>query len=322
MTELPATPFLARDIGSLGLSRENLRILLRAGEVRRMLTGVYVRADAEDTPALRAACAGLVLPPHCVVADRSAAWLHGVDCYDVAELAGPHLLEVVSLRGNQPTRRAEVYGGERELQPDEICEIGGVRVTTPLRTACDLACQRGAARALAVLDAFRRAYALEIADFAAVLPRFTDRRGVKQLRRLIPLSSPLAESAAESWTRMVIIDESLPAPEPQLWVLVPGYGWVRVDMGWRHLKVCVEYDGEEFHTRAEDREHDERRREAMRRDGWIVIVVRKDGFSGPGRELWFRELKAAFAERSPAPGKRVYSRGEDNPAYRHLRRRR
>lgn len=40
----------------------------------------------------------------------------------------------------------------------------------------------------------------------------------------------------------------------------------------------------------------------MRRDGWIVIVVRKDGFSGPERERWLSELKAALAERSRHPG--------------------
>ena len=44
-------------------------------------------------------------------------------------------------------------------------------------------------------------------------------------------------------------------------------------MAYTRLKIAIEYDGEEFHTDDVDREHDERRRDALRRKGWIVIVV-------------------------------------------------
>lgn len=283
---------------------------------------VYIRGDVEDTPEVRAACAALVLPQHCVVSDRSAAWLHGIDAYDYAELALPPQLEVVSMPGRDRTRRAETLGGKRDLLPGDVCEVGGVLVTTPLRTACDLACQRGRTGALAVLDAFRRTYGLEVADFGRILPRYVRRRGVIQLRELIGLSSALAESPAESWTRMTIIDEGLPAPELQIWVYVQGYGWVRLDMGYERLRIAVEYDGEEFHVSDEDRRRDKERRTALRRAGWIVIVVRRGDFKGSGRERWIGELKDALAVRVPIVTKRIYSRGPSRVVRRHPRARR
>ena len=35
-------------------------------------------------------------------------------------------------------RNGLVASGERMLRPEDVVEIGGLRVTTPLRTACDL----------------------------------------------------------------------------------------------------------------------------------------------------------------------------------------
>ncbi len=282
-----------------------------------MLHGVFVRSDLADNQELRLKCARLVLPEHAVVSDRSAAWVHGIDCYDHADLALPPRLEVVAIDGHQPQRRPELLGGKRDLAPGDICEIGGVLVTTPLRTACDVASLHGRRRALGVLDAFRREFGLDVTDFLRVLPRLAGRRGVIQLRELVPLTSPLPESMPESWTRMTIIDEQLPAPKPQVEVFVPGHGPVRLDLAYAELKIAVEYDGEEFHSSDEDQDADEARRDALRRAGWIVIIVRKDGFSGVTRDAWIQELKDALSERLPGRRtKRIYSRGERLRGYR------
>ncbi|MEJ7834080.1 MAG: hypothetical protein WKF79_14275 [Nocardioides sp.] len=321
MTDLPDTPFTTSDLDDLVLSRGQLRRLIDQRVVRRVLQTVYVRADIEDTQTLRARCAALAVPPHHVVADRSAAWIHGVECFDYSELALVPRLEMVAIGGHDRTERPEVFGGKRDLTPADICEIAGVLVTTPLRTACDLGCLLSRNQALGVLDAFRRLHGLEEADFARILPRYVRRRGVIQLRELVAYSSPLPESQPESWTRGVIIDEQFPAPQPQVWVFVEDIGWVRLDMAYEHLKIAVEYDGEEFHREPEDREADRRRRAALRAAGWIVIVVRKDGFSGPAREAWLGELLDALRERTPAvPSKRRYSRGDSSAAYPRRRR--
>ena len=320
MPDLPDTPFLGTAAGDLGLTRAMLRRLERDGVVRRVLRNVYVRADVEDTPRLRACAARLVVPDHVVVADHSAAWLWDVDTYSPAEHQTPMTLEVVSVDGHEPTDRDGVLGGRRDLLPSEICEVDGIdglRVTTPVRTACDLACLRGRMAALAVLDAFMRQHGVTTADYEAMLPRFHRRRGVKQLRELVGYASPRPESMSESWTAMAIIDAGLPQPEYQVWVNVPGYGPVRLDLAYKWWKIAVEYDGEEHHTSPEDRERDVRRRAALRQDGWIVIVVRRTDLSGLALDTWLAELKAAVADRCPEPRRR-YSRGEWwGPARRH-----
>lgn len=306
---LPDHPFRGTDAPQWGLTRAVLRRLEQDGAVRRPLRNVYVRADRPDTPTLRAQAAHLVLPAHVVVADHSASWLHGIDTYSPAEHQLPLTLEVVSVAGHEPTSRAGVLGGRRDLVAAEICTVHGVPATTPVRTACDLACLRGRARALAVLDAFMRVHGITRADLDAMLPRFRGRRGVKQLRELIGHASPKPESPGESWPRMAIIDAGLPVPECQVWVELPGFGRVRLDLAYRWLKVAVEYDGEEFHSSAADRAHDRVRREALAAAGWVVIVVTRHDLSGPRLDAWLGRLREALAVRCPEPGRR-YSRGE------------
>jgi hypothetical protein len=313
MHELPEHPFLSRDASRYGLTRRHVAALVKEGVLRRPVRRVLIRSEVPDTPEVRAHCASLVMAPHVVVSDRSAAWLHGIDAYDLADLELPPDLEVVSIDGQAATRRDGVLGGKRDLLPEEICEVCGVLTTTALRTACDLACLRGRPTALAVLDAFMRHHGLTRDDYRRMLPRFKGRRGVKQLRELVEHATPAAESSGESWTRMAIIDAGLPSPRPNLWVHVEDYGWVRLDLAYAWLKIAVEYDGEEFHTEDHDKQHDQRRRDALRSQGWIVIVVTKADLRGERLDAWLAELRGALHERRPVATRR-YSRGEwDGP---------
>lgn len=309
---LPDHPFHVSEIGRFDLTRQDLRTLVADGTLRRTLTGVYVRADLPDTVELRARSAALALPDHVVVCDRTAAWLWGIDCFELHEV-GTALppIEAVSTGGHTRSRREEVYGGERDLRATDVTEVVGVRVTTPLRTACDLACLWGRYSALATLDAFMREYGLTTADFLRILPRYRGRRGVVQLRELVLLADPRAESPGESFTRGIIHDEGFSAPEPQRWVEQHGREVYRVDLAWPHLKVVVEYFGDEFHG-PEQEEHDEERLAWLRRRGWHVIVVRKEDLAADARDWWITELRQVIAERTAQPrGKRRYARGPE-----------
>jgi len=305
-----------------GIERGQLRGWLRGGLVRHVLREVYVDNAVPDSPALRAQAAALALPDHAVVCDRSAAWLHGVDLLDYVELDLVPALDAVSVGGPRASRRREIFSGVRELSPSEITLVDGVRVTTPARTACDIACLRGRRRALATLDAFRRQFGLSKADLSALLPRFARRRGVIQLRELIPLSTYLADSQPESWMRMMIHDAGLPMPEPQVEVYVPGWGEVRIENAYPHLRIGAEYDSDERHSTDDELTHDRDRRAALRDElSWHIIPVRREGLSRRGSETWLRELRSVIAQRTPYyPSKRIYSRGPDEPhRYRRTR---
>lgn len=317
----PDHPFTAADAATLGVSRRRLRALLASGEVKQLLFGVYAPGHWTDGPVERARAAAHVVPDHCVLVDRSAASLHDIDVLDHTELDVPPDVELASIDGAGRTRRDGVLGGKRDLRPDEIMMIGGVRVTTPIRTACDIACLRGRWRAIAALDAFRTKFGIAESALNAMLPRYWRRRGVTQLRELIPLSRTGVDSQPESWIRIEMYDEGFPMPAAQVWAWVPGWGLVKVENAYEHLRIAVEYDGEEFHSEDGDRERDEARREALREAGWIIIVVRRGGLSGPGREEWLRELAAAFDERTPYQlKKRVYARSPQSRPRRRSRR--
>jgi hypothetical protein len=173
--------------------------------------------------------------------------------------------------------------------------IGGVRVTTPIRTALDLGCQLRRREAYAALNAFARQHELRVETLRAAAQRFRRRRGVRQLRELLGLIDPRVESARESWTLLAIYDAGLPLPEPQVWIEIDGRPTYRLDLAYRLSKVCVEYDGFDFHERdAGQRAYDEERRDWLRHDGWIVIVVRRGDFTGDALERWLRELREAL----------------------------
>ncbi len=292
--EIPAVPFTWSQMKGLGLSRYRLDEMVANGLVRRVLVGVYLRADVQDTPMNRARSAALVVSPFAVVCDRTAAWLLGVDTFEYRELEILPPLETYVLRGHPRTNRPECAGGERDLQPHDARVIEGVVVTTPLRTALDLGCKLSRRDALAALDAFMRVHGVTREELYAELPRYFRRRGVVQLRQLVPIADPRPESPGESWTRMEIIDAGLPVPQPQFWIYEHGRPVFRVDLGYPHSRVVVEYDGREFHESPEQQDHDRERRKWLERRGWKVIVVDKDSFTPAALSAWLDELRTAL----------------------------
>lgn len=287
----PDHPFTSCQARDLGVTRKRLRNAVDQGEVRRIFTGVYVRADLPDSTELRARAAGLVMNEHSVLCDRTAAWIHGIDVLKYAELDVIPPLETYVLRGHDPTDRHNCHGGTRDLRPEDWQVIGGLRVTTPLRTALDLACKLSRREAMAALDAFAREHEVTVSALRRLLVRYFRRRGVVQARELVPLTDPRIESARESWVKLEIHDHALPAPEPQYWVLMDGVPTYRVDFAYPHARVIVEYDGEEFHSKPEKKVADERRREWLRQNGWRVIVVTRVNFADGSTPSWIRELR-------------------------------
>lgn len=185
-------------------------------------------------------------------------------------------------------------GRNRSLAPEDVVEIQGLLVTAPLRTALDLGCILQRRDALAALDGFRRSFGFERDDLARSAVRYFRRRGVVQLRELIPLTDPRAESARESWTRLAILDAGLPSPVPQFEIESGGVVLFRLDLAFPEHRVAVEYDGAEFHDSPAQRSYDESRRAWLRAHGWTVIVVRRGDFTGRQLQAWLARLRTAL----------------------------
>ncbi|MFL6023731.1 MAG: DUF559 domain-containing protein [Marmoricola sp.] len=232
-----------------------------------------------------------------VFCDRTAAWLHGIDVlgYGEREILPP--IEMCAFRDRWATRTDGIRGRSRDLLSSDVTTVGAARVTTPLRTALDLACNLRRRDALAALDWFGREHQISRNRLERELPRFRGRRGVVQARAVIALLDPRAESVRESWLRLALLDGGFPAPVPQFCVECPGGRIFRLDLAYPAHRLAIEYDGHEFHDSAERISHDQERRSILEELGWTVIVVRNGDFSGLELERWLDRVREGLRQR-------------------------
>jgi hypothetical protein len=306
--EFPTHPFTVSIAREQGISRRRIATALKQRILVRLLHGVYARADIPLSVADRAAAVALVVSPHAIVCDRTAAWIWCVDCFRFRELDVVPPLELFTLRGHRAPQREHVRGGQRDLIAVDYVLVNGVRVTTPLRTALDLGCRLPRRDALAAIDALLRAYGLTRADLFRCLHRFAGRRGVVQLRELVALADPRAESQGESWTRLEIIDHGLARPELQWWVMDGGARKYRIDLAYPKAKIAIEYNGDEHHTSEEDRAADAESRAWLEMNGWTIIVFDKHSNTDEAIASWIGQLRELLAI-AHTPPRRWYPRG-------------
>ena len=95
--EFPEHPFTLPMARELGIPRKRVAAAVRQRVLQRLFHGVYLRADVELTMEVKAAAAALVVSPHAVLCDRTAAWIWGVDCFRYRELDVVPDLEVFTL---------------------------------------------------------------------------------------------------------------------------------------------------------------------------------------------------------------------------------
>jgi hypothetical protein len=271
-------PFTRYEASQHGLSKDVLTSLVRVGEIKRVLQGVYVDSAANDTLTMRASALAKVAPEHSIVCDRTAAWLWGADVIGPGSRNVIPPLDVFRVRGHNRLRRIGCRAGTRTFDKRlDLTTVNGVLVTRPLRTALDLGRFLRRDDALAALDALLRVAGLTNHDLSRELPRFRGQRGVVQLRELVPLADPRAESVS----RLRLIDGGLPVPQLQ-WEIRTPFGIVRfrLDMAYPDIKLAIEYDGWEFHSSDEAKARDRRRRQVLGQEGWTFVVLTRDDVYG------------------------------------------
>lgn len=304
-------PFTWASASRAGIKSSELSLLVRRGLVRRLIEGVYVVAQVPDSLALRIDALRLVVPPGVVVTDRTAAWLHGAETALAPgdHVAVPKVSAFHRSRGGR-LRNELTASGQRMMPDDHVTDVGGLLVTTPVRTACDLGRLLGRDRAFAALDALLRLGMFEKDELLEATTLFRGYRGVRQLRWMAPLADGRAESPQESILRLRWLDCShLPPPEPQRPVRAPswvagGYYWL--DLGVDDLRFAVEYDGEAHHGPGQ-KQHDADRRAWIRdHGGWIVRVVRAPNIHGRTRDVEAILRRGVEEARATLHGRRTH----------------
>lgn len=248
---------------------------------------VYGSPPADVTAVVQARAAWLWSRRRGIVAGQSAAALHGakwVDNRRPAELLWPN---------RYPPRGIHTWSDQ--WADDEVELIDGILVTTPARTALDLACRYPIGRAVAAIDALARATHLKVADVELLADRRKGRRGIRRARTALDLVDPGAESPRETWLRLLVIRNGFPRPQTQ----IPVYDEFGVligvfDLGWEDKKIAMDYEGEHHRINRRRYNHDIRKAEAVAELGWIDLRVTAEDSEGGT----VRRLSAAWRRRT------------------------
>ncbi len=281
-------PFTAEQALAAGSTPGRLAAAVRSGTLVRMRRGVYAIGPdaAADAPLMSASAAALILPG-AAVSHATAALVHG-NPVPLGFAATAHVTQPgarVRSVGNVRVHRADLPEGHTAMQ-------GHLLVTSPARTALDIARTASLPQALICIDAVMRSRVIgstpphlnprlavrdprmrasareELESLLADMQRWP---GISVARRAVSLGDPAAESPLESESRGVFAESLLPLPECGVPVEGADGQVYWVDMLWREQRVIGECDGAMKYADPQALYREKLRQEALERAGWRVI---------------------------------------------------
>lgn len=263
----PQWPF----IGSEALANGQLKKHQLRAAYRIVFPDVYVPAGVHVGLEQRARAAWLWSHREGVIAGLTASALHGARWVDDE-------CPIELIWGNARPPRGVLTSAAR-LQPEEITNVGDLRVTTVARTAFDIARRPRLGDAVARLDALGNARAFDPVDVLAVAGHHRGARGIRRLAQVLDLYDPGAASPKETWLRLLLLRAGYPRPQTQISVRSADRSRrYYLDLGWPELMVAVEYDGQQHRVDHGQYAHDIRRSEHLHELGWTVVrVINRDG---------------------------------------------
>lgn len=244
---------------------------------------VYIEKGIERTLDVNTRAAALWVPDG-IVTGRAAAALHGVPW-----IGADTPIEII---GRSRRIRDGVIVRAERIDAAEMTRVGDLTVSTPARTALDLARHLPRGQAIAHLDGLAAATCVEVQDVLSLAHRYPGARGIRKARRIVPLLDAGAQSPRESWLRMLLIDGGFPRPSTQIRVS-DGFLTAFVDMGWEDARIGLEYDGDQHRYDRHQFVKDIGRLEMLADCDWLVIRVVKEH----SRAFILRRVHEAFRRR-------------------------
>lgn len=288
-----------------GYSDREIQGFVRQGDLVRLRPGYFAARDQagvrdEDLHRLRAlaaADAGTRL----VVSHVSAAVFHGLRLHAV-DLATVHLTRP-GRGGGRGRPGQQVHTGR--LLPTDIVTVDGCQVTSPARTAVDLARSLPFASAVVTVDAVLQDLACEPTEIARSLAAVATVRGHGAAHRAVAAADGRSESVGETLTRLMLVQAGLPAPELQPSIYDERGNFVgRPDLAYLESGVLIEFDGKIKYQRELVGDSDvtevvlreKRREERLAELGWLTIRVTWSDLANPAA-LMARVRRAITARR-------------------------
>lgn len=292
----PRTPFRWEDVAPLGVSRSQVRDARSSGRVTRLAHGVHIATEAyPDDPVARHlvhAAAIQMLHPTSIASHHTAAlaWELDLDDAEAAAIRPPSFIEPPG-----PTARSQVRAGFRlsvaPLPPGHrVAHPSGLNVTSPARSAVDVAAGLDLPDALITLDAAARRALVETVGTRDLRAHYLRDRSLDAARRplqeaatiaatqftrgpllrAVDLADPRRETALESLSfgHMVVAD--VPLPQLQAPIAL-GSSRVYVDFLWAEQMVIGESDGMLKYRTEEDLRAEKYRQELLELLGYLVV---------------------------------------------------
>ncbi|KGI67324.1 hypothetical protein MJO55_07455 [Mycolicibacterium rufum] len=259
---------------------------------RAIFPDVYVPKDVEPTLAMRTTGAWLWSRRRGVITGQAAAALHGTRWID-----DDAPIELLWANNHSP---AGIITRREQIAPGEIVSIDGMPVATPARAGLDIGRYLTRNVAVAHLDALASTTGVTPGEIVDLTYRYKGRHGVRRCREATELMDAGAQSPQETRLRLLLIDRGFPPPQTQIPV-TDSYGntFAYLDMGWEHLGIAVEYDGDQHRTDTHQYRWDARRLRKLADANWIVIRVmagdRNDEIIAWVKQAWARRQREAMA---------------------------
>jgi len=233
-------------------------------------------AFSHETAAHLGGWSGPMRPEHARPLSPGRSTPVGTTVTHVSVPAGPTRPRAKGIRTHQVTWR-----------DGDVMVRGGLRLTSPWRTWCDLGATGADEVDLLILaDALRRRYPRDgAARLAARLEQWRGGRGVNRLRRVLALSRDGVDSPMETRVRLIFRAGGLPEPLVNHQIRLPHGGPLhRPDLCWPRWKVAADYDGGHHFERDSDAavisgrasnwriRQDQARAELLAQEGWTLRV--------------------------------------------------
>ena len=243
----PSGIVLRRDVAAAGIDDKALHAAVRQGRLHRLRQGAYVltpawqQADPIDRYRL------LVHAVATQYGGRPVARSHVSACIEQGgpnwglDLSAAHLTH---LDGTHGRREASIVHHHGKCHVDDLTRDVDGWITSPTRTALDTASIVPRESAVVVLDWYLQRQLTtpeHLWQRFEAMKAWPDTLGLQMALRL---ADGRSESVGETRARLLLRDQRLPAPIPQLEIYGPNRRLIgRVDFAWPDLKVIVEFDG-------------------------------------------------------------------------------
>lgn len=264
---LPSTLLMSRPFrGSAAVAAGSVtRAQLRGPRFRRLYPDVYLSADQVVDLRTRSLAAYLLANGRGALGGYSATELLQAPC---APLAAP--AELILPSGKlRPAPGLLVH--RWALDPDESTVVDGLRVTSPLRTAYDLARRLTLVEAVVAVDALSARSGFPPSHLLRLRNRHLGLRGSRQVYRVVQLAEPKADSAMETRLRLALVLRGLPPPKVQFPVPDERANVVAwLDLAYPARRLGIEYDGAE-HRSQQRAMRDLDRQARLTALGWRVL---------------------------------------------------